>query len=49
MALFLEGVVRVLDPVPIERFGTKDWDALALKFQTMMTEELRKLREENTS
>lgn len=42
-------VVRVLDPVPIERFGTKDWDALALKFQTMMTEELRKLREENTS
>ena len=38
--------VRVLDPVPPERFGTKDWDTLALEFQTMMTEELRKLREE---
>lgn len=38
--------VRVLDPVPPERFGTKDWDTLALKFQMMMTEELRKLREE---
>lgn len=42
-------VVRVLDPVSFGRFGTKDWDVLALKFQTMMTEELRKLREENTT
>jgi len=41
--------IRVLDPVTPDRFGTKDWDALAMRFQEMMTEELRKLREKNDS
>ncbi len=41
--------IRVLDPVTPDRFGTDDWDALAMKFQEMMKEELRKLREENCS
>jgi 1-acyl-sn-glycerol-3-phosphate acyltransferase len=36
--------IRVLDPVDPSSFGTENYDELALKFQGMMTEELRKLR-----
>jgi 1-acyl-sn-glycerol-3-phosphate acyltransferase len=36
--------IRVLDPVAPSSFGTDDCDDLALKFQGMMTLELRKLR-----
>lgn len=38
--------IRVLDPVPVESFGTENPDELAMKFQQMMTGELKKLREE---
>jgi 1-acyl-sn-glycerol-3-phosphate acyltransferase len=38
--------IRVLDPVQPAEFGTDNHDELALKFQEMMTAELKKLREE---
>ena len=36
--------LRVLDPVDPTEFGTSDCDELALKFQTMMSGELERLR-----
>ena len=36
--------IRVLDPVEPSSFGTSNCDELAMKFQVMMTEELKKLR-----
>jgi 1-acyl-sn-glycerol-3-phosphate acyltransferase len=36
--------LRVLDPVDPSEFGTSDCDELALKFQTMMSGELERLR-----
>jgi len=40
-------VIRVLDPVEINSFGTSDPDELALRFQAMMTVRLKELRNEN--
>lgn len=42
-------VIRVLDPVEVNTFGTRDPDELALKFQEMMTVKLRELRNEKIS
>ena len=36
--------IRVLDPVLPESFGTENCDELAMKFQEMMTDSLKKLR-----
>jgi 1-acyl-sn-glycerol-3-phosphate acyltransferase len=38
--------IRVLDPVLPENFGTTNHDELAMKFQLMMTEALKELRNE---
>ena len=40
-------VIRVLDPVEVNSFGTSDPDELAMKFQEMMTVKLKELRNEN--
>ncbi len=41
--------IRVLDPVIPENFVTKDYDALAMHFQQMMTGALQELRNERRS
>jgi 1-acyl-sn-glycerol-3-phosphate acyltransferase len=38
--------IRVLDPVEPSAFGTENYDELAMKFQEMMTIELKELRNE---
>lgn len=42
-------MIKVLDPVYPEEFGTDDCDALALKFQSMMKNALEELRNKESS
>jgi 1-acyl-sn-glycerol-3-phosphate acyltransferase len=39
-------ILRVLDPVGVDSFGTNDPDELAMKFQQMMAHKLKELRDE---
>ncbi|MBN2862204.1 MAG: 1-acyl-sn-glycerol-3-phosphate acyltransferase [Bacteroidales bacterium] len=41
-------IIRVLDPVMPDSFGTDDCDELAMKFQKMMMQELTELRKSTT-
>lgn len=41
--------LKVLDPVMPEEFGTDRYEVLAKRFQDMMTDELKKLREANSA
>lgn len=43
---FHEITIKVLDPVEPSAFGTDNYDELAMKFQEMMTIELKELRKE---